>query len=507
MRRIAAQPAQPAQRPVMPQDVTPSRPTPGRDPKKETFRGERRIGPLRRARKQRDEAQRKLGAAKDDLSRSADDLRVFEQQGRGHYQRAQQLGFARDRAHQALDRSQAAAMQAQQQHQQHRNLLQGEIGALKVGSRVARQQHQKVLRQKRQQNQQMMGRIGDLQAAGLQLQEHHEAQMGRARTGALDWVHGERAKQTQRESEMRARHAGEMGAEKMQRASLQEHLGRVTDQSVIQATQLKAQILSGRQELNRLRSKVRIGDATKGSLQDQISKLRADLAKARSMLDQPGTAKKLTASQRSSFQADIRKTQASLQAAQRVASAPAAVRAAPAAPTAPPAPRAPAPRAPAPAAAPIIVQGSGGGGSSSGGAAGGSGAGGAGGAGGGGRQDLSAVVEAVKKIVKDSKAAPKKKGKVATEKGITQARRAYTDKRKTKIAELRSLKSKRIREFNAKTKKLEKTERSKQRAAYKKKVEAQFKEMQQRFPTARGLKTVAVIRELLRKLSAFKSAK
>ena len=113
----------------------------------------------------------------------------------------------------------------------------------------------------------------------------------------------------------------------------------------------------------------------------------------------------------------------------------------------------------------------------------------------------------MKKIVKDSKAAPKKKGKVATEKGITQARRAYTDKRKTKIAELRSLKSKRIREFNAKTKKLEKTERSKQRAAYKKKVEAQFKEMQQRFPTARGLKTVAVIRELLRKLSAFKSAK
>ena len=54
-------------------------------------------------------------------------------------------------------------------------------------------------------------------------------------------------------------------------------------------------------------------------------------------------------------------------------------------------------------------------------------------------------MEAVKKIVKGSKAAPTKKAKVATEKGITQARRAYTDKRKTKIAELRALKSKRIR--------------------------------------------------------------
>ena len=89
----------------------------------------------------------------------------------------------------------------------------------------------------------------------------------------------------------------------------------------------------------------------------------------------------------------------------------------------------------------------------------------------------------------------------------TQARKQYTDRRKTKIAELRALKSKRIREFNAKTKKMPAAERKKQRAEFKKKVEAQFKEAQTQFPTARGLKSVGVIRELIRKLEAFKTAK
>ena len=92
-------------------------------------------------------------------------------------------------------------------------------------------------------------------------------------------------------------------------------------------------------------------------------------------------------------------------------------------------------------------------------------------------------------------------------KGITRARRTYTDKRKAKIAELRALKSKRIREFATKTKKLPKAERQKQRREYKKRVEAQFKEMQTRFPTARGLKSVGVIRELIRKIEAFRAAK
>jgi hypothetical protein len=153
--------------------------------------------------------------------------------------------------------------------------------------------------------------------------------------------------------------------------------------------------------------------------------------------------------------------------------------------------------------APIVVQGGSGGGASS--SAGGSSAssgGGGSGAAAPAAPDLSKLVEAVKQIA----GAAKKKGGGGT-KGITQARRTYTDKRKAKIAELRALKSKRIREFATKTKKLPKADRLKQRREYKKRVEAQFKEMQTRFPTARGLKSVGVLRELIRKIDAFKSAK
>ena len=50
-------------------------------------------------------------------------------------------------------------------------------------------------------------------------------------------------------------------------------------------------------------------------------------------------------------------------------------------------------------------------------------------------------------------------------------------------------------------------ERKKQRAQFKKKVNQQFKEMQTQFPTARGLQSAGVIRELIRKLEAFKTAK
>ena len=113
------------------------------------------------------------------------------------------------------------------------------------------------------------------------------------------------------------------------------------------------------------------------------------------------------------------------------------------------------------------------------------------------------MLEAVKQLA----ATKGKGGTKGGTKGITQARRAYTDKRKTKIAELRALKSKRIREFAAKTKKLPKAERQKQRREFKKRVEAQFREMQTRFPTARGLKSVGALRELIRKIDAFKSVK
>ena len=105
-----------------------------------------------------------------------------------------------------------------------------------------------------------------------------------------------------------------------------------------------------------------------------------------------------------------------------------------------------------------------------------------------------------------AKKAAKKKVPSET-RGITQVRRTYTDKRKAKIAELRALKSKRIREFNQKTKKMKKADRSKQRREFKARVEAQFKEAQSRFPTARGLKSVSVLRELIRKIDAFRSAK
>ena len=159
-------------------------------------------------------------------------------------------------------------------------------------------------------------------------------------------------------------------------------------------------------------------------------------------------------------------------------------------------------------APPIVVQGGHGGGGASAGGSSSSGGAAAGGGPGGARPDLSKIVEAVGKAVKGKKAAePTKARPSGATKGITQARRTYTDKRKAKIAELRALKSRRIREFMQKTKKLPKADREKQRREYKARVEAQFKEAQKRFPTARGLKSVGVLRDLIRKIDAFKAAK
>ena len=160
-------------------------------------------------------------------------------------------------------------------------------------------------------------------------------------------------------------------------------------------------------------------------------------------------------------------------------------------------------------AAPIVVQGGSGGGGASSSAGGSSASSGGGGAARQAAPDLGAVVQAVRKIAEDAKkgeAGSKKKGG-SSSKGITQARRSYTDKRKSKLAELRALKTKRIREFEARTKKMKKAERDKARREFKKKVNSQFKEAQQQFPTARGLKSVSAIRELIRKLDAFKPAK
>jgi hypothetical protein len=54
---------------------------------------------------------------------------------------------------------------------------------------------------------------------------------------------------------------------------------------------------------------------------------------------------------------------------------------------------------------------------------------------------------------------------------------------------------------------MESSARNKARREFKKKVNAQFKEMQSKFPTARGLKSVGVIRDLIRKIDAIKTAK
>ena len=69
-----------------------------------------------------------------------------------------------------------------------------------------------------------------------------------------------------------------------------------------------------------------------------------------------------------------------------------------------------------------------------------------------------------------------------------------------KLGELRALKSKRLREHKAKTKKLPKSERTKARAEFKKKVDQQYKEVTKRFPTARGLKDLHTVRGLIDKI-------
>ena len=113
---------------------------------------------------------------------------------------------------------------------------------------------------------------------------------------------------------------------------------------------------------------------------------------------------------------------------------------------------------------------------------------GASGASGGAQQAAGAIIAALHK---------KKKKRQS---GITAAKKRYTDKRKVKLGELRALKSKRIREHAAKTKKLPAAERAKQRKAFKKRVNDQYSEVTKRFPTARGLKDLQTVRGLIDKI-------
>ena len=141
-------------------------------------------------------------------------------------------------------------------------------------------------------------------------------------------------------------------------------------------------------------------------------------------------------------------------------------------------------------AAPVTVTMTGGGGAAS-----SSSSSGAAGAGSGGAQQAAGLIAAILK---------KKKKK--RQSGITAAKKRYVSKRKVKMGEMRALKSKRIREHNAKTKKLPKAERDKARREFKKKVETQFKEVGKRFPPARGLKDVKTVRELIDKLERVRMA-
>ena len=71
---------------------------------------------------------------------------------------------------------------------------------------------------------------------------------------------------------------------------------------------------------------------------------------------------------------------------------------------------------------------------------------------------------------------------------------------------MRPLKSKRIREHNAKTKKLPKAERDKARREFKKKVNDQLKEVSKRFPPARGLKDLKTVRDLIARIERVRMA-
>ena len=72
--------------------------------------------------------------------------------------------------------------------------------------------------------------------------------------------------------------------------------------------------------------------------------------------------------------------------------------------------------------------------------------------------------------------------------------------RKTKLANLRSIRDKRIREFNSKTKKLPPKERNRLRKEFKAKQNGIYKEQVKKFPTARGMNDPRTVLGLIKKL-------
>jgi len=106
----------------------------------------------------------------------------------------------------------------------------------------------------------------------------------------------------------------------------------------------------------------------------------------------------------------------------------------------------------------------------------------------------AALREVAKAVAEKKKRPAKRRG------GISQARKRYTDVRKTKLANLRSIRDKRIREFNAKTKKLPPKERNRLRKEFKAKQNGIYKEQVKKFPTARGMNDPRTVLGLIKKL-------
>ena len=127
--------------------------------------------------------------------------------------------------------------------------------------------------------------------------------------------------------------------------------------------------------------------------------------------------------------------------------------------------------------------------------------GGAASGGGGGHRGPPIIIAPAKK----KPAAKKKAGAKRKQTGVTQARKQYTAKRKQKMAQLRSAKARKIKEFNAKTKKMPKAQRDKARRAFKAKVNKQMASITSKFPTARGITDIAKLNQLIRQADSIRA--
>jgi hypothetical protein len=127
---------------------------------------------------------------------------------------------------------------------------------------------------------------------------------------------------------------------------------------------------------------------------------------------------------------------------------------------------------------------------------------GGGSSGGGGQRGPPIIIAPAKR-----KPPAKKKGGGAKKKqtGVTRARKQYTAKRKQKMAQLRSAKARKIKEFNSKTKTMPKAQRDKARRAFKAKVNKQMASITSKFPTARGITDIGKLNQLIRQADSIRT--